>query len=391
MSHLRSIPLVALLLAGVACEDPFLASATREYVDVATGGEHTCAVSRSGRAYCWGRGEDGELGTGDLLSSFVPLPVSGEVTFQEITAGDAHTCALATDARIFCWGWSGFFQTGTGESALRRTPVPVLSEERFTAVSAGAHHTCAIATDGRVFCWGHNRWGQTGNGTTDVTGFPIEVVGDLRAVALGSGGYHTCALTAAGEAFCWGKNDFGQLGVASDAPFFTEPTPVVTDLRFSTLDAGASHTCALSSGEAYCWGSNAYGELGDGAPWRPGLAGPAQPVPVILLNDLIAISAGTAQSCAIQRGGLTWCWGRGSEGQLGNGNTRDHAVRQPVYVLPNLRHTNEIVARFAVLAVGGATHACGIADGAVFCWGTGRKGQLGGEATFVTTPVRISD
>jgi alpha-tubulin suppressor-like RCC1 family protein len=395
MWHLSKRPsiLLAFLLAAAACEDPLSVEPSREHIDVATGGEHTCAIAVSGQAFCWGRGLDGELGTGDVEPSFRPLPVAGDVPFRSITAGDAHTCALSTDGRVLCWGWSAFFQTGNGESAMKRTPTPVLSERRFTALSAGAHHTCALAADGRVLCWGYNRWGQAGNGTSDVTALPIEILGDLRAVAISSGGDHSCALTEDGTAFCWGKNDAGQLGVASDVAFLAEPTPVVTELRFSAIDAGASHTCAIArgeAGEAYCWGSNGYGELGDGATWRPGLAGPAQPVPVILIDGLVSISAGTHHTCATDRTGLSWCWGRGAEGQLGNGNITDHAVRQPVYVQPTHRHQNDLV-RFSVLSTGGATHACGIADRAVFCWGTGRAGQLGGEETFVTMPRRVED
>lgn len=392
MRQVIRVAAVSMGVLALACSDPFLAEPGREYADVATGGEHTCAVTTEGEAWCWGRGTDGELGTGETGNRFKPARVESDVRFRSITAGDAHTCALADDGRVFCWGWSPFFQTGNGGSGTQLTPVPVFSEERFVKVSAGAHHACAIADDGRVFCWGHNRWGQAGNGTTDVTAFPIEVRGGLRAVAITSGGFHTCALTQSGDAYCWGSNDAGQLGIASDVPFVTEPVPVFTELGFTDLDAGGTHTCGVARDAiAWCWGGNAHGELGDGAAWRPGLAGPAAPVKVVLLEDVRRISAGTHHTCAVDGRGLTWCWGRGVYGQLGNGSTaRDHPVRQPVYVQPTQLHRGDLV-RFTVLATGGMTHACAMAEGAVYCWGTGRSGQLGTDETFVTMPRRVSD
>ena len=68
-----------------------------EYSSLSSGGAHTCGLTASGAAYCWGSGRYGRLGNGDSDNRLVPTPVAGDLTFTAITAGNAHTCGLTTD------------------------------------------------------------------------------------------------------------------------------------------------------------------------------------------------------------------------------------------------------------------------------------------------------
>ena len=91
------------------------------------------------------------------------------------------------------------------------------------------------------------------------------------------------------------------------------------------LTAGESHTCALlGSGDVSCWGSGSYGRLGYGntnnigdneAPWIPG--------PVDLGASATHVTAGLYHTCASTTGGAIRCWGGGSFGKLGYANTND--------------------------------------------------------------------
>jgi alpha-tubulin suppressor-like RCC1 family protein len=47
-------------------------------VSLHTLGDHTCGMTTTGRAYCWGLGITGELGTGGYAHSLVPVRVAGQ-------------------------------------------------------------------------------------------------------------------------------------------------------------------------------------------------------------------------------------------------------------------------------------------------------------------------
>lgn len=381
--------LSTLVFCGVtgACDDPFVADATRAYSMVATGGEHTCALAVSGEAYCWGSGLDGELGTGTKEIRSTPGTVAGGLKFKDITTGDNHSCALTTDGTAHCWGWNAFFQRGNSSDGRDSEPVRAQTEVKFSEINAGAHHTCALGTDSLAYCWGWNRYGQIGNATTNTTPTPHLVASGIKFVQVTSGGFHSCGITAAGSAYCWGANDFAQLGDGSSTLSRTVPIAVPGGVRFRQIDAGRTHTCGTAlDNRFYCWGSSEYGELGGGSAFKPGLPGSTQPMPVSQqFPGGAAVYAGESHSCAIANDGTSRCWGRGQYGQLANGAIHDSYHPQPVMLFME-------GIRFSSFGLGGSTHACGIIDQSVYCWGTGRRGQLGvAESTYAPIPQRVHD
>jgi alpha-tubulin suppressor-like RCC1 family protein len=367
-----------------SCSDPFATEVPRAYTHVATGGEHTCALSEAGEAYCWGRGLDGELGTGTRENQMTPARVAGNLVFADITAGEAHSCGLTTAGVAHCWGDNAFLQRGNPNDARASEPLPVVTERRFMSISAGARHTCALGTDSLAYCWGWNQHGQLGDGTTENAGVPRAVTGDIKFAAVTSGTFHSCAITAAGAAYCWGTNAFGQLGVGASVNT-TVPLAVAGGIRFAQIDAGMHHTCGTAfETRFYCWGSSEYGEIGDGTAYGAGQPGPGAPVPVSTnFPGGLGVFAGVSHTCAMGMDGTGRCWGRGLYGQLGNGALADNLYQQPLIIFRD-------VVQFTALGVGGSTHTCGIIAKTVFCWGTGPSGQLGaGPNTYSLIPQRI--
>ena len=238
-------------------------------VDITVNLTHACAVTTSGAAKCWGRNLYGMLGNGTNTDSSVPVDVSGlGGGVAGISAGQEHTCAVTTSGVAKCWGRNLYGRLGNGITTDSNAPVSVSGLGSGVArISAGGSHTCAVTTSGAAKCWGANGSGRLGNGTITSSSIPVNVTGlDSGVASISAGNSHTCAVTTSDVAKCWGYNASGQLG---DGNTTNSSTPVnVTGLGsgVARISAGSSHTCAVTtSGAAKCWGYNADGRLGDGA------------------------------------------------------------------------------------------------------------------------------
>jgi alpha-tubulin suppressor-like RCC1 family protein len=213
--------LCALTTGGaVACEqyDPpiFVAGLEPGATAVAMGGSHDCALLATGGVRCWGLNVEGQLGDGGSVPySAVAVDVTGLASgIMQLATGGDHSCALRSGGDVWCWGRNYDGELGDGSQEQRSTPVAVVGlPAGVVALSAGFFHTCALTSGGAVWCWGSDASAQLGD--PDPSGWsalPIPVAGLSGATALSSGGYHNCALTSSGGIRCWGSNWAGQLG-----------------------------------------------------------------------------------------------------------------------------------------------------------------------------------
>ena len=154
--------------------------------------------------------------------------------------------------------------------------------------------------------------------------------------------------------------------------------PARPRLVFRTVSAGASHTCGIASGGvAYCWGDNTAGELGTG----DGLSH-TRPAAVTGHLTFASLSAGDGFTCGVTHSGVAYCWGRNPYGQLGSRTPQRSETPLPV-----------AAAGLVFLQVSaGRGHACGIgADHAAYCWGSNEDGQLGtGDTARSTRPLPVA-
>jgi alpha-tubulin suppressor-like RCC1 family protein len=355
------------------------------FIGVGAGGEHTCAAITRGTIYCFGSDQSSQLG--NRAKSDNPLPVAAEsnAAFVSLSSGAQHTCALDSSGQLYCWGNNNYGQLGNGTTVTLDVPVILVSSLRFTSATAGGYHSCALTGAGEAYCWGAGGQGQLGTGQSRSSLIPVRVAGSVRFALLTAGAYHTCGLALDGRAYCWGQNDYGQLG-ANHLDNTNLPVAVADGFNYRSISAGATHSCGITTnGQGYCWGSSLYGELGTTFT-QPSGPGTLKPSPVFGGHTFTSISAGSNFTCAIRVDGGPMCWGRGVEGQIGNGHVRNWATPQTV------SDGQFKAGPFLFSAISaGRTHACGVTtSGALYCWGRGESGQLGSSVTaFSPLAIRV--
>jgi hypothetical protein len=126
---------------------PVAVSGGLNFTALAAGSYHTCGLTSAGAAYCWGENADGQLGTGSTepTQSSTPVAVSGGLSFTSLAAGGdqpegnpmGHTCGLTGSVAAYCWGDNRGGQLGTGSITASATPVAVSGGLSFTALAAG--------------------------------------------------------------------------------------------------------------------------------------------------------------------------------------------------------------------------------------------------------------
>jgi len=373
-------PKVVVCIAGSSCRN--ISVCRDPWVAISAGHSHTCALKKSGAAYCWGDDSAGQLGGSSIQTCGgrlggkcatrplgVKCPALAPCRFTQISAGNMITVAI--DTKGDGWSW------GRGLHAAN-TMVAVsdgFKRITFKQISAGDGHACGVSVAGDVWCWGYNRSGQAGAPMPLIHvphGTAFRVLAPMKFTKVVAGGQHTCALGTSGtDVICWGRDDRNETSGPNSSSttvggreFFTQHfgglTPILdvvasdgascvnlgnihgvacwginSSLNFGSLrtppehlSAGSGYLCAIFAQQPLCLGANRWGQLGIHS--LANQPSPVAPNPPPALYS--TISTGTAHTCGLTTGGVAYCWGGNWKGEVGNGRS-GFSVWEPEMVM----------------------------------------------------------
>jgi len=301
-----------------------------------------CLRTSSNQIYCWGRGE--MIGDGDATDEHQPKLTATAHSWKSVAVGaNLSNCAINTSDEAYCWGRQNTNGLGNGlnNSTDVLNPTGPVGGSGTTwlqlAVGGwydGSNHrqfACGIRLGtSEVQCWGNNNEYQLGNGTTtnNYTTTPTAISGSDTFKFITAGNAFACGINASDKAFCWGRGNEGQQGDGAAADN-TVPTAVAGNRSYSMLTAGERFVCGIEIGtqHAYCWGQNDDGQIGNASSG----VDITSPVAVIGAKQWKSLAAGRRYVCGIDNTDRIFCWGRGDQGAIGNGELLSVSVPTLIY------------------------------------------------------------
>eukprot|EP00605_Chrysophyceae_sp_TOSAG23-4_P000295 GSChrysophyteH1.ASY1.ANO1.340.1 assembled CDS len=254
-----------------------------ECVKVAVGSSHALACGKGGDCFCWGDGESGQLGLGDLEHHHTVAVNNSFPPVADVGCGSNHSMVLTKEGAVYSWGHSVNGRLGIGaservgakENERYFFPIPshITTLEKITMLSCGADHTIALGLSG-VWSWGNGSGGRLGLGDNADRFDPCLVprVKGKTILGVSAGVWHGAAIVAyppmkgGGWLYTWGSGYHGQLGhnlktvvmKAEVVDYFLQ-----YHLLIKYVTCGSHHCAAFTTdGEMYTWGSNSHGQLG---------------------------------------------------------------------------------------------------------------------------------
>ncbi|MBA3465608.1 MAG: hypothetical protein H0T46_37095 [Deltaproteobacteria bacterium] len=223
-----------------------------------------------------------------------------------------------------------------------------------------------LALGGCSFSVGAAGPGDASDGPTDTSDGPTDAAPSAcKAVEVSAMSAHTCARMENGDVWCWGINGKGEVGIPAQVAACAlaipcNPTPKKLALPSITkLGVAEEHSCAIAGAQTYCWGRNSENQFGDGT-------GTDTPTPTLIAQRANAtqITGGLTFGCSLH-GAAVRCSGANTSGEVGDASFT--ARPMPVTTVPSGTQAIE----------SGYFHACALEGSFLYCWGGNTSGQAG--------------
>lgn len=166
--------------ASVLLPTPVRLPAGVSLVSVHPGLNRVCGIATDGAAYCWGDNYEGSFGDDTYSDSFLPrrMVVPGGEAVVDLATGSYHTCIITVSHATWCFGRGGQGELGTGTTLGGKTkraprlPVGV----SLVSIEAANTHTLAIDSTGAIWVWGRTAGTQLGLDGSELALDPLPIL-----------------------------------------------------------------------------------------------------------------------------------------------------------------------------------------------------------------------
>nr|CAD2209380.1 unnamed protein product [Meloidogyne enterolobii] len=142
---------------------------TEDIVDICCGDEHAIALTETGEVYVWGKGKNGQLGTGNRNNVSVPIRIQipTRQLIKRIICGPDSTMLITNSGTILAMGSNKYNKLNKQlvDDALLPTAVRPFPR-RVVSASLGNNHSGVLLENGHVHLFGLNSYGELGTGST---------------------------------------------------------------------------------------------------------------------------------------------------------------------------------------------------------------------------------
>lgn len=219
-------------------------------VDAATGADFSVFVGESGKLYCCGSGEYGQLGngrTGERIETgnktafdieVTPTKVSGfgdgegEVPIKRVACGANHALALDGNGKVWSWGFGGYGRLGHKQQKDEMRPKILESfaspNYKLDVIACGQTSSWAAQLSRKsLWMWGMTK--KSGEATMypkpvfDLQGWPVRSI---------SSGPTSTVVASDCSVISWGPAPtFGELGYGADSPKSSTKPKIIDSLE----------------------------------------------------------------------------------------------------------------------------------------------------------------
>ncbi|KAJ9079203.1 hypothetical protein DSO57_1037777 [Entomophthora muscae] len=181
----------------------------KDIIDIAAGGYHSFATSKTGKVYAWGQNNFYQCGVPmsaseaevKLSAPTFSKCLSGLSPIQTIAAGEHHTLILTSNSSLYGIGRSDSHQLGVELSDVWTSSKTAVKEPQLIPgiapldIASGSNHCLAIEDD-RTLSWGYGESYALGHDIDADEAVPtvIESLSGRKVIKVSAGGHHSVFL-----------------------------------------------------------------------------------------------------------------------------------------------------------------------------------------------------